>query len=354
MHPQPKIRINELLVAGGGSMSFSRFMQHALYDSRDGYYTNFINAVGRRGDFSTSATLSHFFGNAVAGWLRSVRPSLGTWRWNVIEIGAGSGELAESILRSLTQRERFFLQYIIVEKSPPLLFHQQQKLSSRGVKWFSTMEEALHFTEGQAIIFSNEVVDAFPCHELRWDGENWNELHLTLGEQDIQEEWRPLPTDFIKRNPSCLFTDHAPLTQGQRCELHSSFFEWQRKWIPFFKKGMLLTIDYGDIFPELYYRRPDGTLRAYFNHITLEGTDIYRRMGHQDITADVNFTDLQQWGETLGLKNDFLMNQRDFFLKFLPDAANLISRHHELSFLASESGAGSAYKVLCQLPVENF
>jgi len=330
-------------------------MQHALYDSRDGYYTNFINAIGHRGDFSTSATLSSSFGLTLSNWLRSVRPLLGTWRWHVIEIGGGSGQLAESILKSLSWRERVFLQYGIVEKSPPLLRHQQQKLAPLGVKWFGTVEEALHDADGCAVLFSNELVDAFPCHSLQWDGRRWNELHLTLDEaEEIQEEWRPLPPEFTGENPSSLFTGHAPLSQWQRCELHSSYLEWQRKWVPFFKKGAFLTIDYGDIFPELYHRRPDGTLRAYFNHITLEGKDIYRRMGHQDITADVNFTDLQRWGESIGLKNDFLINQRDFFAKFLPHAEALIANHPELHFLANPDGAGTAFKVLCQSPNSNI
>ena len=57
----------------------------------------------------------------------------------------------------------------------------------------------------------------------------------------------------------------------------------------------MLTIDYGDTAENLYHRQPKGSLRAYFLHQRFAGNEIYANPGMQDITADVNFTDLEHW-----------------------------------------------------------
>ena len=72
---------------------FSSFMSRALFDPQRGYYTRNIKTVGARGDFSTSATLSPELGKRIAAWLKGAK--------NVIEIGAGSGQLMEQVQRSL-------------------------------------------------------------------------------------------------------------------------------------------------------------------------------------------------------------------------------------------------------------
>ena len=65
--------------------------------------------------------------------------------------------------------------------------------------------------------------------------------------------------------------------------------------MPLWNAGRMLTIDYGGRTETLYHRRPRGTLRAYLMHQRLEGSAIYQNPGHQDITADVNFSDLIAW-----------------------------------------------------------
>ena len=57
----------------------------------------------------------------------------------------------------------------------------------------------------------------------------------------------------------------------------------------------MLAIDYGDVLPQLYHRRPRGTLRGYLLQQRMEGPDLYQNIGRQDLTADVNFTDVRAW-----------------------------------------------------------
>jgi SAM-dependent MidA family methyltransferase len=69
-------------------------------------------------------------------------------------------------------------------------------------------------------------------------------------------------------------------------------------------QGAMLSIDYGGTTGEIYKRRPQGTLRAYRGQQRLTGSEVYELPGRQDITADVNFDDLQRWAREFGWKAD--------------------------------------------------
>ena len=100
--------------------------------------------------------------------------------------------------------------------------------------------------------------------------------------------------------------------------MHLSYRRWLEECVGAWQHGRLLTIDYGDVPPALYRRRPHGTLRAYCRHQRFVGREVYQRFGQQDLTADVNFADLQRWGEALGLKGDPPSTQADFLRRWLP------------------------------------
>jgi SAM-dependent MidA family methyltransferase len=112
----------------------------------------------------------------------------------------------------------------------------------------------------------------------------------------------------------------------------------------------MLTIDYGDVFPQVYHRQRWGTVRAYFMQQRLAGPQVYENMGRQDITADVNFTDVIAWGESLGWRTEKLATQREFLLEHVQGLEARASSDPAVSFLMDEHGAGTAFKVLIQRP----
>ena len=81
-------------------MSWRDWMEAALYDPDNGYYSKNIRTVGRRGDFSTSATLGPELGTAIAKWIRQEWKSAGR-RLPVIEVGPGDGSLQRQVLSKL-------------------------------------------------------------------------------------------------------------------------------------------------------------------------------------------------------------------------------------------------------------
>ncbi len=281
------------------AISFEEFMQGALYDPLSGYYTRHIRTVGRTGDFTTLPQLDGLLARRIAAWLHASR---GGCR-HVIEIGAGTGELALGVWKSLGWWRRLRWQFHIVDVSPPL--RQRQKATLRGVPvhWHDTMQSALQATGGRALIYSNELPDAFPCRVFEKKAGQWQEVFVsTSGRREILRETHP---------PASSVFD-IPHPEGQRVEVHTSYRDWLAGWAPHWKDGRMLTIDYGAEAATLYRRRLQGSLRGYFMHQRLYGVDLLAAPGRCDLTCDVNFTDLELWGADHGWRTARHQTLREF------------------------------------------
>lgn len=327
----------------GGAVPFHRFMAEALHHPRFGYYGARIADVGAQGDFSTSATLSDRLGRSIAAWAGARAREAGWRRIPLIEIGAGNGLLARTVLRRFGWFRRLRTDYRIVESSPLLREHQRKLLGRHGVRWHGSVKEALEALGGHALIFSNELVDAFPCCLFQKTTEGWKELGVTLSPGGALSECFVGDTLHDR-----WFETFSGFPDGQRVERHDSYREWLKTWAGSWRAGSLLTVDYGDLAPTLYERRPTGSLRAYWKHRRLTGREIYARFGKQDLTADVNFSDLLQWGEDLGWINRPLMTQGEF-LQIWCAGGDDVSWDRD-RFLDSPDGAGEAFRVLEQNP----
>ncbi len=334
----------------GGRASFEEFMEAALFDPQSGYYSQNIRAVGRRGDFTTSPMLEHGLQlpAAIAAWLCKVIGDDGL-PWNIIELGGGDGSMADAVLSDLGWWKRQRVRYHIVDVSEPLVCLQKQKLRRyRSVHWHADIQSALDACDGKAAIFSNEFVDAFPATILRYDrqSDQWRKAHLVVGgDNSVQFEFSSLPREELP-DSSVLHSD-APWPDGQIVEIHDSYQRWLESWIDDFKNGHFLTIDYGDRCPHLYYRRPNGTLRGFFHHIRSEFyAGVVTRMGHQDITADVNFTDIANWGESVGLHTIHLETQDAFVREMtIASTTHMGSDPHHAAMLEE---IGQTFQVLWQ------
>jgi SAM-dependent MidA family methyltransferase len=341
--------LGSLLDDAGGWISFRRFMHEALYHPKHGYYTAGVREVGARGDFSTVASLHSVLGEAIGEWASARRRELlPRGRAHLIEIGGGSGQLAQAVRRALGLRGRFSLRYHIVEISEPLRRAQRERLGRTAVSWHETVEAALEAAGGQALVFSNELVDSFPCHRLALRDGEWREVGLRRTENRVVEEQGPLEDGRVLSALCSAPQALADSGDGQRCEVHLPYHDWLVGWLPALRRGALLTIDYGDTVEVLYRGRRAGSVRAYFKHLTLEGAAVYGRFGQQDLTADVNFTDLQAWGEAAGLRTRSLISQEDFIRRWVPDLDRRARAEPALAYITHPAGPGTAFKVLEQ------
>ncbi len=267
----------------GSFETIEQFMARALHDPVRGYYSRNIRSIGARGDFTTAPQLSEAPAKAIARWIaRALRE---TKTRHVIEIGPGLGTLTAQVIRRLPFSVRLLTRFHLVESSC-LLAEHQKALFGKRVSHHTSILKALESCSGQAVIFSNELVDAFPARVFRKTSGAWQEVALERSMKEVLLSPTKLP-------PSSVFT--LEFKQGQTVEVHDAYRIWLESWLPYWKRGEMLTIDYGNTAEELYLERPRGTLRAYLLHQCLHGTAVFNHPGIQDITADVNFTDLERW-----------------------------------------------------------
>lgn len=325
-------------------------MRRALYDPELGYYASHIRDVGKQGDFSTSATISTALGEAIASWLvqkSDAQPDVSA----IIEMGGGSGTLMRALRSSLAWWQRRKFRFFMVEASPSLRAKQQEALHGSGIRWFSYPQEALSACGGRAFLFHNELLDAFPVTLIEWNAEAqaWEEIFLHATTQGWSEARAPLSLPTSDQSAYHVLSTR-PGFKSQRAELGSDARAWLQTWAPSWVAGAMLTIDYGDDFPQVYRARPRGTLRAYQAHQLFTGPDLYQHMGQRDLTADVNFSDLRRWGEAFGWQSSPLETQHAFLRRHLPRCDQRIAHDQALAFLMNEQGAGSEFKVIEQFP----
>ncbi|QYY36781.1 SAM-dependent methyltransferase [Ruficoccus sp. ZRK36] len=320
----------------GGAVTFERFMREALYHPDSGYYSQHITNVGREGDFSTTTTLNSILGDAVAAWLVDQRHRLfGDTPCAVIELGPGNGALLRQVHQALEKEKRIEgFSFCAVETSP--VFRAGLRRSFQGaVEVCDTLAQALELCDGRALIYSNEFVDAFPAVQLAWRKDDWREIYVGVDDGEPHEWSKPLLRGIDADAPTRVRED-------LRIFVHPSYHAWLRRSLSRLKLGAVLTIDYGKAYPST-------ECRAYRRHERLEGMDIFAHMGEQDVTCDVNFTDLRRWGEQLGLRTRGMGSQAEFLEKWVPDLAERVQASPAAAFVADPFGAGGAFYVLEQV-----
>ncbi len=328
-------------------ITFAEYMELVLYQPEQGYYaTNVVN-IGTQGDFFTSPHLGADFGELLAEQFVQMWEILGKpTSFSLIEMGAGQGILALDILKYLQQHYPDFfasLNYIIVEKSPALREEQRQRLQEFSLRWCNLEEIPSNSITG--CFFSNELVDALPVHQFIIEEGQLQEIYVTTlieaGEQedkgDKEASYLPPTTYRLPSSPSNLapfvevvgepstprlaeyfdlVTVELPskaYADGYRSEINLAALDWLRMVAERLQHGYVLTIDYG--YPASRYyspRRSQGTLQCYYQHHRHDNP--YINIGRQDITAHVEFTALERWGDHCGLQKVGFIQQGLFLM----------------------------------------
>jgi SAM-dependent MidA family methyltransferase len=346
-----------------GAIPFSQFMEWCLYHPEDGYYESERIRIGRDGDFYTGPCVHPLFGDLIAKQLSQMSERLGGALFDVVEQGGGRGFLCEDILQWAKKNEPAFyerLRYHLIETSPYLLKEQKERLleHQKDEKVFWMNPDA--FEQGKALMegcfLSNELVDAFPVHQVIFDRGILKEIYVTQDHGQLKEQQGELSDPRIA---SYFQSMDIALREGQRAEVNLKALDWVEKVARCLKKGFLLTIDYGYLAKELYGpQRREGTLLCYYQHRTSQNP--YERPGEQDITSHVNFSGLIQKGEEIGLHLTGLVPQYQFLLALglLQEMESLGRDMSEMEALQMrlslkhliepEMGMGEVFKVLIQ------
>ncbi len=290
-----------------GPLPFSKFVELALYHPLYGYYNRKTPQRGKAGDYFTSMQVSSIFPRICARLFSSMKEALGCDQFALIEIGSGDGEFLEGVLHQLNidKQARGFRVWA-VERSRPARDKLVKRLSRFDrcqvienldqVEWMGTLE---------GCIFSNEFFDALPFDRYRFRNGQWREQ--LVGEQDgaLVE----MDRDIDKVQPTEVPTILADeIASGHRMEFRPQIAALFEEWGALLSRGYALTIDYGhprEIF--LSGPRADGTAMAYFQHTASQA--LLERVGEQDLTAHVDFTQLVEAGQRHGWRPDFFSSQ---------------------------------------------
>ncbi|MFC1549320.1 class I SAM-dependent methyltransferase [Nitrospirota bacterium] len=286
-------------IASKGPMSFREFMDAALYEPGQGYYTRPETEIGREGDFYTSPHAHRIFGvmmgrQAIEFWEQMGRPG----SFDIVEYGAGRGWLCRDILDYLMGKDIYgCIRYTVIELNPAMAARQRELLSRHEgvVQWADIPSNA---GPVKGIILSNELIDALPVHLVEHGPDGWREVHIVLEGNELTEALLPLSSDEL----GAYLEEYAPVRpEGMRTEVNLGTREWLKEVSDLLEEGFVLTIDYGYRASDYYdEERRRGTLLCYREHETTENYLSY--IGQQDITAHVNFTDIRRQGEALGLR----------------------------------------------------
>jgi SAM-dependent MidA family methyltransferase len=290
----------------GGWISFADYMQQALYTPHLGYYSGGGNKFGVGGDFVTAPQISPLFAQAIANQLADVLANTGG---SILELGAGTGKLAQGLLQALASQQQLPTHYYIMEVSANLRQRQQESLQAclpadlyARLHWLEALPES--FTGG---VIGNEVLDAVPVQLAQWSAGTWLERGVAY-DNDFVWRTRPLASTSLLAHidtsqlPEDYLTEINPAAQGLIASLAAML-----------QQGLILFPDYGFSAREYYHpQRNQGTLMCHFQHYAHDNPLIYP--GLQDITAHVDFTAMAETALAHGLDCAGYTNQAQFLI----------------------------------------
>lgn len=311
-----------------GPLRFDDFMSLALYSDPHGYYRSHV--PGADSDYHTSATLTPWFGRLAGRRLRQMWASLGSPdEFTVAEVGGGSGALGAAVLQHADGTFRRALHWAFVEPMPAIAELQASRLGhlGRSVRW---VEELVELAPLTGCILANEVLDNFPFRIFEKGELGPVEVRVDAARHALQEALVPAGP---QADPEILAAlEH--LEVGDRYEVRSGLGDWVSAVASALRAGYLLVIDYGDVEPQLWTRRPGGSMVTYRQGQL--GTDPFEELGSADITAHVDFTDLARRLAAAGLHVQDPVPQRDWLRALGLD--EVIDRLRETEAAAQQAG----------------
>ena len=304
--------INEI-EARESKISFTRFMELALYAPGLGYYCSGTQKFGATGDFITAPEISPLFGQCLARQCQQVlQHCLGGV---ILELGAGSGKLAATLLTALADLGAPPQHYYILEVSADLKQRQQQTIKQQvpelaeRVSWLQSLPQK-PFT---GIVLANEVLDAMPVHRFRIEGEQILECFVGQCQTGLFEFYTPSKNKQLSQFVSQLKQTYLQSVKHYDSEVNLNLAAWLQSISEILNQGLVLLIDYG--YPTREYYHPDrttGTLMCHYRHFA--HTHPLFLPGLQDITAHVDFSQLADYAFDSGFDIEGYTTQAAFLL----------------------------------------
>ncbi|WP_319380929.1 SAM-dependent methyltransferase [Thiomicrorhabdus sp.] len=300
-----------------GPMSFSKYMQMALYTPGLGYYASGLPKIGALGDFITAPEVSPIFSRCLARQSAQLLTEMA--QPNILEFGAGSGVMAKDILLELSASGQNLERYYILELSADLKQRQQQTLKQhlpealyQKVVWL----ESLPTSPISAVVLANEVLDAMPFERLRIEPDRALQGFVDYDESNAEFVWdyQTITDHSLQKFANQLIKHIGKVSDlGYETEINLNLSPWIKSLASVITQGALLLVDYGYTRQEYYQAaRVMGTLRCHYQHRAHQNPFFYP--GLQDITAHVDFTAIAEAAYNNGFRVAGFTTQAHFLM----------------------------------------
>lgn len=300
-------KLSELIRAEinqNGPVSFSKYMEMALYHPGFGYYSAGLQKFGEGGDFVTAPQLGNIFARCLAKQVAQIGAEVSQGQaggYDIIEAGAGTGLLAADLLKALEKNDPP-ARYRILERSAHLRQVQKETLQQQVPQWMdriSWLDEPPQ-TGWRGVFIANEVLDALTVDRFIVEDDGFYELRVTNGPNGFAWEKGPCPEDMSAKVQSLISSLQNKPGDGYRSELNPRLSAWLNTVTASLTSGVAIFIDYGFTRQEYYQpQRRDGTLICHYQQ-RAHG-DPFNWPGLTDISASVDFTALAEAADLCGL-----------------------------------------------------
>ena len=286
------------IVQQEGPLPFERFMELALYHPEGGFFSGQVLRSQKAGDFLTSPEVSSLFGETLARFVADEEERIGA-PFRLVEVAGGSGSLLRALL-SVHPVEAW-----AVEVAPPARAALAEVVGEeRVVESIDELGEEL-----RGVVLANELIDNLPMAIAQRADGGWRERWVGADAGDLV---------FVAAPPRAEVLDWldrfaGEVDDGGWVEVQIQAGQWLEGVLTRLEVGSVVRIDYGDTAENLVPRRRDGTLRTYRAHHI--GPHPLDEPGATDITADVNFTALEDVARRAGAEVA-LMRQDDFLATY--------------------------------------
>jgi cyclopropane-fatty-acyl-phospholipid synthase len=305
------------------------------------------NPFGKEGDFITAPNITRLFSEIIAIWVLTFWKSIGSpKKFNLLELGAGNGEMIKVIIETLKNFPECFdnCKFQIHEKSEFLKKKQKLNLKSENITWIDDIK----INNSYPIVFlANEFFDALPIKQFFKRNESWVERFVNLkDEKNAEFNEQPINIKDIEQNLSFEISKDQEII-----EYSPSSFEYLKDISNSIKKndGGILIIDYGNLNLKM-----EETLQAIKNH---KHSNILEDIGDSDITYNINFNLFKRFIDQFDDLNFIITNQKKFLTSMgIIQRAEIISENipfskksdlfYRIRRLIDEKQMGELFKVM--------
>lgn len=327
--------------------TFRDHMESSLYAPERGFYPTRTQTA----DFYTAPELHPAYGAvlsdkiaALLARVRDARPGAGL---SLVEAGCGDGTLACQVARGLREKHPALadgLRFVLMDRTRKDLTAAVRKLTAFGLP-VDACTGIDHLPRFTGLLYSNELIDAFPAHLLQKKDGGVLEVYV---DESGRETLGGLSRHELAAEAEAVA---STLAEGERHGVSLEARAWLREAAARLESGFLLTIDYGKRFAPGTPNPP----RAYRRHALV--ADLSSEPGTKDLTVPADFESLIAEGARAGLSLESYQSLSTFLIEggidawlsaAAGDAASSYEERSRIKTLVHPEGMGEAFKVLLQ------